>query len=46
MVDQKIMELICKENERSTNYMEAPAWMKGGTPRQLGPDMQLGTPVK
>ena len=46
VVDQKIMEFICNENERSTNHMDPPAWMKGGTPRQLGPDMPAMTPAK
>src|SRR5687768_9995508 len=41
MVDQEMMEFICNENERSTNHIEPPAWMKGQPPRQLGPDMKL-----
>jgi hypothetical protein len=51
MVDQEMMEFICNENERSTNHIEPPAWMKGQPPRQLGPDMKLksgapATPAK
>jgi hypothetical protein len=46
LVDQDMIEFICNENERSTNHMEPPAWMKTGTPRQLGPDMPLRNPVK
>jgi len=46
MVDQEMMEFICNENERSTNHIEPPAWMKGQPPRQLGPDMPLRNPVK
>ena len=38
------MEFICNENERSTNHIVPPGWMKGETPRQLGPNMPLRTP--
>ena len=46
LVDQEMIEFVCNENERSTNHIEPPAWMKGAPPRQLGPDMPLRTPVK
>jgi hypothetical protein len=46
MVDQEMIEFICNENERSTNHLSPPAWMKGEPPRQLGPDMPLRTPLK
>ena len=44
LVDQEMIEFICNENERSTNHIDEPEWMKGGTPRQLGPDMKLKAP--
>ena len=44
LVDQEMIEFICNENERSTEHLEPPAWMKGATPRQLGPNMPLKTP--
>ena len=44
MVDQEMIEFICNENERSTHHVNAPAWMLGVPPRQLGPNMQLKTP--
>ena len=44
LVDQEMIEFICNENERSTNHIEPPAWMKGEPPRQLGPDMPLRFP--
>ncbi|HEU4690206.1 MAG TPA: hypothetical protein VFS23_17665 [Vicinamibacterales bacterium] len=28
LVDGEMMEFICNENEKSTNHIEAPAWMK------------------
>ena len=46
LVDQEIMEFICNENERSTNHIEPPAWMKGQPPRQLGPDMLLKSGIR
>ncbi|HET9358639.1 MAG TPA: hypothetical protein VFO58_02765 [Vicinamibacterales bacterium] len=46
LVDQEMIEFICNENERSTNHLNPPAWMKGEPPRQLGPDMPLRTPLK
>ncbi|MNC85526.1 hypothetical protein D3C83_11300 [compost metagenome] len=45
LVDQEMIEFICNENERSTNHLDPPAWMKGAPPRQLGPDMPLKTPA-
>jgi hypothetical protein len=44
LVDQEMMEFVCNENERSTNHIEPPAWLKGTPPRQLGPGMPLRTP--
>jgi hypothetical protein len=44
LVDQEMMEFICNENERSTGHIVPPGWMKGETPRQLGPNMPLRTP--
>jgi hypothetical protein len=46
LVDQEMIEFICNENERSTNHMEAPPWMKGETRGQLGPDRPLRNPAK
>jgi hypothetical protein len=46
LVDQEMIEFICNENERSTNHIDEPEWRKGGTPRQLGPDMKLREPAK
>ncbi len=46
LVDQEMIEFVCNENERSTNHIDPPAWMKGAPPRQLGPDMPLRTPAK
>jgi hypothetical protein len=45
LVDQEMMEFICNENERSTEHLTPPAWMKGESPRQLGPNMPLRFPV-
>jgi hypothetical protein len=45
LVDQEMIEFVCNENERSTNHVAPPAWMKGESPRQLGPNMPLRTPV-
>jgi hypothetical protein len=45
LVDEEMLEFICNENERSTNHIEPPAWMKGEPPRQLGPDMKLKSGV-
>jgi hypothetical protein len=28
LVDGEMMEFICNENEKSTNHIEPPAWMK------------------
>jgi hypothetical protein len=46
LVDQEMIEFVCNENERSTEHISPPAWKKGATPRQLGPDMPLRTPAK
>ena len=46
LVDQEMIEFVCNENERSTNHVVPPAWMKGESPRQLGPNMPLRTPVQ
>jgi hypothetical protein len=46
LVDQEMIEFVCNENERSTNHLEPPMWMKGASPRQLGPDMPLRTPAQ
>jgi hypothetical protein len=45
LVDQEMIEFVCNENERSTNHVAPPGWMKGESPRQLGPNMPLRTPV-
>jgi hypothetical protein len=46
LVDQEMIEFIRNENDRSTEHIEPPAWMKGEPPRQLGPDMPLRTTVQ